>query len=76
MRILAVLLLVALALMHWVLPGQIEGSMNLVRAHAPYERREDARTRLSAASDMSPRPADRRQMHRPALPRTTSDSTP
>jgi microsomal dipeptidase-like Zn-dependent dipeptidase len=44
MRILAVLLLVALALMHWVLPGQIEGSMNLVRAHAPYEIREDART--------------------------------
>lgn len=43
MRILALLLLAALALMHWVLPGQIEGSMNLVKAHAPYQIREDAR---------------------------------
>ncbi len=43
MRILALLLLIALALVHWVLPGQIEGSTNLVRAHAPYEIREDAR---------------------------------
>ena len=42
MRILAVLVLIALALMHWVLPGQIEGSMNLVREHAPYAIRDDA----------------------------------
>ena len=44
MRVLALLLLIAIALMHWVLPGQIEGSMNLVREHAPYQIREDART--------------------------------
>ena len=42
MRILAVLILIALALMHWVLPGQIEGSMNLVREHEPYAIRADA----------------------------------
>lgn len=43
MRTLAILVLIALALMHWVLPGQIEGSMNLVRAHAPYQIRDNAR---------------------------------
>jgi microsomal dipeptidase-like Zn-dependent dipeptidase len=42
MRNLAVLILIALALLHWVLPGQIEGSMNLVREHAPYAIRADA----------------------------------
>lgn len=36
-----VLLLVALAVLHWVVPGQLEGSMNLVRDHASYEIRED-----------------------------------
>lgn len=42
MRILALLLLFAFALMHWVLPGLIEGSMNLVREHAPYQITDDA----------------------------------
>ena len=44
MRILAVLILIALALLHWVLPGQVERSMNLVREHAPYAIREEAQT--------------------------------
>ncbi len=43
MRILGVLLLIALALMHWVLPGQIERTINLVRVHEPYQIRSDAR---------------------------------
>ena len=39
---LAVLLALALAVVHWLLPGWIEGSMNLVRAHPAYEIRGDA----------------------------------
>lgn len=37
MRILAVLLLILIALMHWVLPGQVERRFNAVQGHAPYE---------------------------------------
>jgi membrane dipeptidase len=39
---LAILLALALAVVHWLLPGWIEGSMNLVRAHSAYEIRGDA----------------------------------
>lgn len=44
MRILAVLILIALALLHWVLPGQLERSFNSVREHEPYQVSEAART--------------------------------
>jgi microsomal dipeptidase-like Zn-dependent dipeptidase len=43
MRILAILILIAIALVHWVLPGQIERTINLVKDHEPYQIREDAR---------------------------------
>lgn len=35
-RALAVLLILALAYVHWILPGQVESSMNTVLPHAPY----------------------------------------
>ncbi len=40
--LLAVLLALILAIVHWVLPGLIEGSMNLVRPHPAYGIRADA----------------------------------
>jgi len=32
----SLLLVVALAIVHWILPGQIEAEMNVVKTHAPY----------------------------------------
>jgi microsomal dipeptidase-like Zn-dependent dipeptidase len=38
---LAVVLLVALGVLHWIVPGILEGGMNLVKEHEPYEIRPE-----------------------------------
>ena len=37
----SLLLLVGLAVLHWIVPGELEGSTNLVKEHAAYEIRPE-----------------------------------
>jgi membrane dipeptidase len=41
---LVVLVLVAVGVLHWIVPGLLEGGMNLVKAHDPYEIRPEVQS--------------------------------